>query len=177
LLLEIANGHEGSQAPISDEERGTNNEQPAEANDAEEDAGTKITNGDALKDAHPADVIQAFGDSAINHQAENVKNEAAKQNSFQGGGPAVAFEHPAEREDDGNADNENEQGKNQVVKSDTLPGFVIHLRIQQAERADGPGIMKGMDKFVATDDPEHVKSAEGIQREQTLAGNRRRSLS
>ena len=169
--VEIPDGHERGQRPIPQEEICADCNQAAQAEGTKEDARKEVAEGNALQHPYPADMVHALGEPAIVEQAEGVEAQAAEQNAFQGLGLATAFDGPAQREDEGHADNKDEERKDQVVKGHALPVLMVHLGIQRVNGTDVPGLVESANKFLAADNPEHVKPAQGIQRQKTAGGS------
>ncbi len=72
LKIEIAYRNEAAQRPIADEQRGADDNHAAQPKGAKDNAGEKISQGDALQHTHPADMFDALGEAVV----KNAKNQA-----------------------------------------------------------------------------------------------------
>ena len=73
-----------------------------------------------------------------------------------------------EREGDGHPGDEHEQGEDEVVEVEAGPFDVLELDRPGAGPAPVRHFGQGPEEGVAADDPEHVETAQGVEREQAL---------
>ena len=71
-----------------------------------------------------------------------------------------------ERERDGDARDEHEQGEDEVVEMEARPLDVVELDGPDAGPAPVRHLGQGPEEGVAADDPEHVEAAQGVEREE-----------
>ena len=168
--LNIADGDEGHERPVADEQPGTNGRERARFEKAKEQSGKKVGERDALQDAHYAKFRPGVAETAIIKNAEQEQQHAADENAFQGFGAAIAFDHFGERKNQRHACHENEQREDQVVKAHPFPVRVLELvgeRIGHEVRAH---FMERLDQGIGPYDPEHVEAAQGVERHQSPGG-------
>ena len=106
--------------------------------------------------------------SIIAYNTSLVKPEDAPK------GFADLLDHPGQGEHNRCPHNEDEQGKNQIIKVHTFPGLVIHLPVQQPGHTVRPALVQRVNQFLAPNDPKHVETSQRIQRQEATRSYGRR---
>src|SRR6185436_4919649 len=114
--VEIADWHKRGQSPVPGQQQHKNQGDPFESKKRKNDTGKQVAESDSLQHTQPADVFNPLREAAINNQTEDVNNQTANQDPLDGPGSALGLDHSRDGEDDRNTGNENEQGKDQIVK-------------------------------------------------------------
>ncbi len=164
------------QAPVADEDGEAGDHQSARLEEAEQQAGAEVGQADALEHPEQAHIAPALADAAIVDDAAGDQEQAAADDARDRDAAAIAFDGLGQREYQRDAGDEDEQREDQVLEVEALPVAVLELLVQDGERpARGAAAdaIAGLDQFIATEDPEHVEAAQGVEREQAArAGNR-----
>ena len=94
--------------------------------------GEEVTDGNALQNAGDPQLIEAEVEQAVvNESKEEEDGKAAEGVPVKRGAAGLGLETPSEREGQDHTHNEEEQGKDQVVKVEALPRDVFKLPIKR----------------------------------------------
>src|SRR6267142_1572410 len=97
--LNVTDGNECHQGPIADEQTGADSDEGARFEKAEEQAGEEIGKSDAIEDAEQTHIGPGLGESAGIKDADDVEQNAAANDAFDGVGLAGALDSFAEGKD------------------------------------------------------------------------------
>ena len=109
-----------------------------------------------------------MAEAAVVKNSEQEQNHASSDDAANSRPTARRLHRLAQGKDQRHADNENEEGEDQVVKVNALPVLVVQLLRQDAEQTGVADFVEPVEQVLGTDDPKHVKAAEGIERHQPL---------
>ena len=93
----------------------------------EYEGGKEIGHGNAMEDACEINVFESIGEAAHVENAQQEQDDGANENPFDRYEPASAFEHPADGENERDADDKNEQRKNEIIEMKSSPFAMFHL--------------------------------------------------
>ena len=99
---------------------------------------------------------------------DQEQHHAAPDDAANRSAAADRFDGSAEGEHQGRTDDENEEGKDQVVESESFPVFVIQLFRENRDDTGMADFVEPMEQVLRADDPKHVETAQGIEGHQSL---------
>src|SRR5437660_5284947 len=156
------------QRPVTDQQRDANCQQAFEPEETKKQSGEQITKCDAIEHAHQPDVRPIVAEAAVVKNSEQEQNHASADDAANSRPPARGPHRFAQGKDERHTDDENEEGKDKIVKVDTLPVLVVQLLRHDTEDTGVGDLIQPMKQVFCADDPKHVKAPEGIQGHQPL---------
>jgi len=115
-----------------------------------------------LKYARKPDVRPPRAQAAIIKHSQHDQQTASAREPQQGSHFAVLGDHPVCREYERNTGDKNEHGEEEVVKVKPLPLRMAELRREKPGHAVVVQLAERAHQGTCSDDPEHVKTAQGI---------------
>src|SRR5207244_653665 len=107
---------------------------------------------------------ESIGHAAHIKDSQQEENYGANDNALDRRSPTRLFNHPANRKHNGCSDDKHEHRKDEIVEMETGPFTMLHLRRQTFRQGRLVDFGQRANDEIAADDPEHVETAEGIER-------------